>query len=361
VSRPLLVVVALALGAASPAAATSLYGAIGYPIVREVAGSSEQPAGAVVGVDPASLGTPTQPDGASSSPGGTTLLADVFDPPPPNTADGGWLTGLTVAQGSLYASTFECSDPSLCFEGPSRLVRVDPQTGTSTEVGLILDGPDAVSIEDLATDPVTGQIYGISTSFGSTCFGCLYTIDATSGAASLVGVVPLGQGLPGGLAFATDGTLYLATTYPIAGIGSLSNRNPEDLLVLDPSNGQILSQEDVLLEQQFIQVGGGTPYLITSAPLGGLAVAPDGTLLATGDNGNTVVYERVMGTVKDPSGNPVGTPTWVWRVLGDSGENLTDLALVPEPGTWLLFALGLAGLAWTSSRGPGRRSSSSAA
>ena len=74
---------------------------------------------------------------------------------------------------------------------------------------------------------------------------------------------------------------------------------------------------------------------------------PDGTLVASGDNGITVLYERVFDTVKDPTGTPISGPQWVWRVLGDSGENVTDLAFqpVPEPGALWLLAAGLVGLA----------------
>ena len=342
--RKLAASMTLALAAAAPASATPLYGAVAWPTVRELGGSSEQPPGGFVTVDLAALGPADAPSGASATPGGTALVADVFDPPPPLPAENGWLTGLEYTDGSFYASTFECAD-DFCAEGPSRLLAIDPTSGARADIGFIRDGAEDLSITDLALHPTTGVLYGISTFLGSSCFGCLYTIDRATAAATLVGEVPLGQGMPGGLAFAPDGTLYLTTVFPIAGAGPAANRNPMDLAVLNPATGALVSREDLLLEQQFIVIAGGVPRVIRSAPMQGLTITPDGRVLATGDNGITVLYERVFASVLNPSGVPVGAPTWVWRVLGDAGENLGDLASVPEPGTAACLALGLALLA----------------
>jgi hypothetical protein len=325
----------LALAVGQPAGASSLYGPVGYEVAREFGGSSEQPPGAVVTVDLDGLGPPDALSGFSLTPGGTTLVQDLFDPDPPNGLSDGWLLGADFdSAGRLFASSFECDDPSFCFEGPSRLLEFDPLNGT-TEIGFITDATDSrqLSIYDLAFNPTNGLLYGISAGFGSSCLGCLYTIDTTAAVATRIGQVPLGQGSPGGLAFTPQGMLYLTTVFPIAGIGDITNRNPNDLVVLDPATGAVVSHEAVLLEQQSIQIGGGTSFLITSTALQGLVVAPDGRLLATGDNGLTLVYERVFATVKDPEGNLVGDPTRVWRVVGDSGENLSDLAFAPEADT----------------------------
>ena len=171
------------------------------------------------------------------------------------------------------------------------------------------------------------------------------TLDLQSGAATVVGTVPLGSGSAGGLAFDPLGNLYLTTVSPIAGFGTLQQPNPMDFVQLDPNDGSVVSRVDLLLEQQVNVTGGGLTRLIRSAPLQGLVVLPEGLFLGTGDNGITVVYERVFAPVLDPSGTPIGDPTWVWRVAGDGGENLADLAFVPEPATGLLVGLGLAGFA----------------
>lgn len=312
----------------SSAVASTLYGGIGWVTAREFGGFSQQPPGGLVTIDPGALGAPATPSPFSPTPGGTTLVADAYD-----TSGDGYLLGLDFApDGGLFAST---CDTSFCPEGTSRLLELDPTTGAATDIGLIEDGSGVdLNIYDLAFQPGTGVLYGISDFLGSSCFGCIYTIDTATAEATLVG--DPGVGSSGGLAFAPDGTLYLTTIFPTVG-------SYLDLYVLDPSTGAVVSREDILLEQQFLQSG----FLIESAPFQGLAVAPDGTLVASGENGITVLYERVFDTVKDPSGTPIGSPQWVWRVLGDSGENVTDLAFqtVPEPAALPLLAAGALALA----------------
>jgi outer membrane protein assembly factor BamB len=294
--------------------------------------TSEQPAGGLVEVDTTRLGQPkTPPNPFSMNPGGTTLVGDAWGPGP---ADARFLQGIGFdPDDRLFASTCETGcDP----EGTSMLIEIDPADGSSRAIGSIMDGTVALNINDLAFDPTSGVLYGLS-SFSAdpmaSCGICLYTIDTVTGAAIRVGSV--GGALSGGLAFAADGTLY-ATTF----INSAFH-----LLELDPLDAALIRSEAVLLEQQFFQNGGGRSTLVTSSPFGGLAVAPDGTLVASGD-AITLLFERVFDTVKDPDGNVIGDPTWVWRVMGDTGENITDLAFpVPEPTVLPLLLSGLAVLA----------------
>jgi hypothetical protein len=328
------VLAAVVLLAASPALGVTLYGGTG----GDFAIPGQAAPGSLVSVDLSQLGTS----------GATSPVADVFDAPPPDPypAEDGWLQGLaTGGNGALFASTFACADATICDEGPSQLLQINPTTGNSISLGDIHDASGQLSIVDLAFDPQNGLLYGISGSLGTSCYGCLYTIDPSNQAlATLVGQVPLGSGGPGGLAFAPDGTLYLTTTFPISG-------SVDSLLTLDPTDASIAAQEDVLLEQQFYQSGGGGQFLITSVPLDGLTVAPDGSLLGVaGANGITSIYERVLGTVKDPNGNVISGQQYVWRNLGDSGQALTGLAFVPEPGSVLLLACGLVGLIGRSGR-----------
>jgi hypothetical protein len=313
----------LMLALAFPVFAGDLYGTIGFIVSREFGGWSEHPQGSLVYVDLESLGEPDTLSGYSQNPGGTTFVSDLFDgPADPNAA---WVEGLAFdSQDRLWAATFECSDPFLCSDGPSRLLQVDSNTGESTEIGFITYNNVNQNILDLAVQPGTDTLFGISyyLDLENACLGCLFTIDTATANTTLVGTVDLGNGEPGGLAFASDGTLFLTTQFPVSG----APRGAKDLLVLDPANGDVLSREAVLLEQQFLFHG----VLIDSVSLTGLGANPDGTLLgASGEMGITILYERVWGTVKDPDGIEIPGETWIWRVLGDAGEAVTDLDFRP--------------------------------
>jgi hypothetical protein len=211
------------------------------------------------------------------------------------------------------------------------LLQIDLSTGQATEVAFITWNGQHLNILDLAFQPATDILFAISEYDWNdplNCLGCLFTIDTSTGEATLVEQLDLGNGLPGGLAFAADGTLYLTTTIPVG----FDIRGPTDLIVLDPDTGAILSREDILREYQFL-VGSPPGILVVSTHLSGLGVAPDGTLMGTsGDfTGDTLVFARVWGTVKDKDGNEIPSETWVWRILGDSGESLADLAFGPDP------------------------------
>lgn len=329
------------------AEASSLFGSTGFTVVRENGGLSEIPPGSLAGIDLEGLGTADFPDGSSNAPGGATLIADVFDSP-----EDGPLQAIDFsAGGQLFGAA--CDDFTCEFAaGPSELLQIDPVTGVATSIGPIRSGSFDISIAGLAFQPGTDTLFGVSGFLHEPDFcehNCLFTIDPLTAAATLVGQIPLGFGTPGGLAFAPDGTLYLTTVTPIDG---LSNAFPLDLVTIDPLTGAISSREAVLLEQQFNFTAGGSPFLAFTIALQGLTVAPDGRLIASGTNGNTTLFERVFGQVMSPSGTPVGDEGYVWRLLGDSGENITDLAFapIPEPSALALLALGMTGLAVARSR-----------
>ncbi|MGB3563489.1 MAG: hypothetical protein WBC09_10615, partial [Thermoanaerobaculia bacterium] len=325
-NRVVVGVLALVLLCALPAAAGDLYGVTAFDIGREYGGFNEHPPGSLVLVDLAELGTPDDVPGYSFSPGGTTFVSDLFD----GSGDPGdaWVQGLDFdSQGHLFAAAVECG-VSFCDSGSSRLLQVDPATGEPTEIGFITWNGQHLNILDLAIQPETDILFGISEFDWDDpfiCFACLFTIDTSTGEATLVEQLDLGDnGLPGGLAFAPDGTLYLTTTIPVG----FDIRGPTDLFVLDPATGGIVSREDILREKQFIV----SNILIGTTHLSGLVVAPDGTLLGTGGDftGDTLVFARVWGTVKNPDGDEIPGETWVWQVMGDSGEAIGDLAFQPD-------------------------------
>lgn len=140
--------------------------------------------------------------------------------------------------GALFASTL----PGGGFPPPpplltSDLIKINPATGALlSTIGPItagVGGP-AISIADLAMQPGTGALFGVQSSGdGLNTPGRLYTINKTTGVATLVGDTGF---FFASLAFAPDGTLYEATA-DFAGMGPI---NPA-LHTLDPANGAVLS------------------------------------------------------------------------------------------------------------------------
>src|SRR5262245_45762318 len=127
----------------------------------------------------------------------TAASTVVGDPVTP-----GGLTGL------VYDSSSGVFLGSTINGGVSTLVRINPDTGALiSTVGTITNGPGGptLSIGDLAIQPGTNTLFGISSNAGS-AGGLLYTINKASGVATLVGNT--GSGAGGGIAFAPDGSLY---------------------------------------------------------------------------------------------------------------------------------------------------------
>jgi DNA-binding beta-propeller fold protein YncE len=139
--------------------------------------------------------------------------------------------------------------------GTSVLIRIDPATGLSLgTAGPIVDSgdnDDPLKVTDLAFQPGTDILFGLTGPADDAKEGNLYTINTATGAATLVGNTGLERG---GLAFAPDGTLYVATvgddTVPViakinpanaAVIGTPANldQNGIDGLAVRPSDGVI--------------------------------------------------------------------------------------------------------------------------
>lgn len=107
------------------------------------------------------------------------------------------LSGITFdARGRVFGTVpFGRRDTSLILIAPATGERVDI-------IGPIVDsGQNPLRITDLATQPITDVLFGVSSG------GSLYTIDKNTALATVVGGVP-GRG---GLGFAPDGRLFLAT------------------------------------------------------------------------------------------------------------------------------------------------------
>ncbi len=174
----------------------------------------------------------------------------------------------------------------------------------------ITAGGVPIGIADLAFQPLTNVLYGVSTDVGGTAPGQLYTINKSNGVATAIGAP---TAFFTSIAFAPNGTLYESAADLNFSNGETVNPR---LAVLNPATGAVLSS------------------VTTSAFYGALGVRPTDTAVfaGTGDQGNLYIL------------NP---NTGAQALVGNTGLNFVgdlDFAPVPEPGTWALAALGLLGI-----------------
>lgn len=230
------------------------------------------------------------------------------------------LNGLAFdVSGVLYGS--EIGNPVFADPAPDAptLVKLDPATGALLFSVPITFGGNPLEILDLAVKPDTGLIYG--TSLTSTIPGSsIYTIDKTSGEATLVGAT---GALGVTLAFAPNATLYMSSaTFSAAGVQTGSF-----LHTVNPLTGAIISTVAIgaLPSGNFVHFGG-------------LGVRPtDGALFGAGRE--ATVSQR--GDIYTLSATGAAT------LIGSTGVGeVGDLAFtpIPEPTTMLLLSIGLLGV-----------------
>jgi sugar lactone lactonase YvrE len=201
----------------------------------------------------------------------------------------------------------------------SDLAEIDPATGALISQTAISDGVVAVRIADLSVQPGSGKLFGIGNRVGVGPLGELFTIDTSTALATLVGDTLLGN--DGGLAFAPDGTLYLA---------SASVANPF-LATLDPTDASVMTS---------IAYG-------PDVGMDGLEVrGSDGALLATRGQfagGDLIVrINPVNGATTQLGSTGVGTPSDIaFRSAtvfsyNPAGINLDTLVATPAAlgNTW---------------------------
>ena len=200
----------------------------------------------------------------------------------------------------------------------SDLIRLDPVTGALLSSVLIRDASGiALSIADLAVQPGTNTLFGVEGPIDRlNRQGTLYTINATTGVATLVGNT---SHFFASIAFAPNGTLYMSS----ADLGPMGQDINVGLSTLNPSNAATLS------------------FVSTADFFGALGIRPtDGVIFGgTGD-------AHQLFTI-----NPA---TGAETLVGDTGLNFVgDLAFtfrVPEPATLALLSFGLAGLGFSRRR-----------
>ena len=158
----------------------------------------------------------------------------------------------------------------------SNVVRFRRDDGTELSRFQIRFGAEAIGIGDLAVQPGSTILFGVrSSADGTGNAGQLFRIDAHSGDAVLVG--DTGLGVDGGIAFAPDGTLYIATEDELT--------SGPRLHTLDPSTADVLTTTNLTLPMSL-------------GPITGLAIRSDGLFVASeAQAGRIVTIDPNSGVV----------------------------------------------------------------
>ena len=223
--------------------------------------------------------------------------------------------------------------------GTSRLFRIDRSTGAVTALAGLSSFIN-LSSGGLAINPLTGVMYatgGFNDGLSAHQSTGLFTLDKTSGAATLIGFAA-GNCCSGdfgvmlnGLGFRSDGTLF-ANGWALGG-PSYPDPSDSHLYTVDLGSGAAN------------HIGATGVTLGRSLKYSGLAFAANGTLLSLGslDAASGTLYSinpaTGLATALAGAGLPYGSGPIHFGE--DGGLTFAPAAAVPEPRSWALLLAGL--------------------